>query len=75
MKLIFTLLSFSFFGTIQAQFEAIVSRIRAEPIRKITLPVFRGCGTYRNGILSQTVFPDDSIPPVRRSLKERTSNR
>ena len=69
MKLIFTLLSFSFFGTLQAQFEAIVSRIRAEPIRKITLPVFGGCGTYRNGILSQTVFPDDSIPPVRRSLK------
>lgn len=69
MKLIFTLLSFSFFGSLQAQFEAIVSRIRSEPIRKVTIPAFIGCGMYRHATLITMKLPNDSIPRVRRSLE------
>lgn len=68
MKFIFTLFSFSFFGTLQAQFEAIVSRIRDSGEKNIPVkPVL--CGfAYKRGTLIEMApsFPD--IPSVRRSL-------
>lgn len=69
MKLIFTLLSFSFIGTLRAQFDAIVSRIRVEPVQKITVrPIY--CGFAYNKMTFVDMppsFPD--IPSVRRSLE------
>lgn len=69
MKLIFTLLTIILFGNLQAQFEQIVSRIRYEPDKKITLSTYI-CGfAYSKATLIDLPpsFPD--IPSVRRSLE------
>ncbi|MBK6827831.1 MAG: hypothetical protein IPG86_13640 [Chitinophagaceae bacterium] len=69
MKFIFTLISFSFFGTLQAQFEAIVSRIRDSREPQYTIqPVY--CGfSFCRGIRVANYLPPVDIPTVRRSLE------
>ena len=68
MKFIFTLITFSFFGSLQAQFEAIVSRIRDSRERSISVkPVLCGFAYNRATLIEMPPsFPD--VPSVRRSL-------
>lgn len=69
MKFIFTLISFSFFGTLQAQFEAIVSRIRDSREPKFEIgTVICGFAFCRPKLTADPLVRVD-VPAVRRPLE------